>query len=84
MTTLISKDEQKTHEIHSGVGYKLANASMLIVANSNDLNEASEFIEKNGISAVFFDPANDAMNFDSAYVRHYANDTINAIELYNE
>jgi hypothetical protein len=64
MTTLISKNEDSTINFNA-VGHKMENGHRLFVADGKETASIEKWLHANGVSAVFFDPADDAENYSN-------------------
>ena len=82
MTTLVSKDEIESLNLHNAKGFALADGDMLIISTTDEIDRAGEWIEKNGVSGIYFDPMGETKNY-SEFMFVSIDDESVAIRLYN-
>ena len=83
MTYLVSKNEKETLRLCSAKGFRLVDGDMLIISTAGEIDKAGEWLGKNGLSCVYFDPMEDIDSYkDFIFVSINDNDTV-GIRLYN-
>lgn len=83
MTTLLSSNQEKSHQLINANSYELKNNSRIIVAGSKEVVEATRFLEENGFGGVYFDPAGDVSHYEEWGVSMKDNSEYGILEFYN-
>ncbi len=82
MTTLISKDEELSLELHAAKSFLLDDGDRLIIANQGTIDKAGEWMGMHGVSQVYFNPEDDTEDFNEfMFVESWGS---TAIRIYNK
>ncbi len=63
MTTLLSKNEEKSIELKM-TGYLLKDGDRLLAGSKEELEKAEKFLDENGFGGLYFDPSGDVETYN--------------------
>ena len=82
MTTLVSKNEKESLNIHNAKGFTLNDGDMLILSTTNEIDLAGKWIETHGVSGIYFNPMDETKNYSEFMFVSISDESV-AIRLYN-